>query len=117
MSDSGEANTPPQESQLVEIESKSQEEMTKNSKKRTLDLAVDPDNESWLKKHRRFKKRPTRRNIESDYEKTEEETLKEEEDDDNDALPLTCSICNQPFTNPVVTNCKHYFCEPCGFMV
>ncbi|VVB06876.1 unnamed protein product [Arabis nemorensis] len=116
MSDSGEPKTPAEESQVVEIESKSPEEMTKNSKKRALDLAEDSDNESWLENHRRITKKPTRRNIASDYEKTEEETLKEEEDDDdNDALPLTCSICNQPFLNPVVTKCQHYFCETCGF--
>jgi RING finger protein 113A len=26
-------------------------------------------------------------------------------------LPWACDICRQPFVNPVVTKCKHYFCE------
>jgi len=37
---------------------------------------------------------------------------KEEGDDDD--LPFACFICRQPFTNPVVTKCKHYFCEKCA---
>eukprot|EP00026_Physarum_polycephalum_P006408 Phypoly_transcript_06450.p1 GENE.Phypoly_transcript_06450~~Phypoly_transcript_06450.p1 ORF type:complete len:366 (-),score=57.30 Phypoly_transcript_06450:58-1155(-) len=34
-----------------------------------------------------------------------------EEDDD---LPFACFICRRPFTHPVVTKCKHYFCEKCA---
>ncbi len=33
--------------------------------------------------------------------------------EDND-LPWACLICREPFTNPVVTKCKHYFCEKCA---
>ena len=33
------------------------------------------------------------------------------EDDD---LPFKCFICRQSFENPVVTRCKHYFCEKCA---
>lgn len=33
-------------------------------------------------------------------------------DDDSD-LPFRCLICRQSFVNPVVTKCKHYFCEKC----
>lgn len=32
-------------------------------------------------------------------------------DDDEDELPFACYICRESFTNPVVTKCKHYFCE------
>lgn len=33
------------------------------------------------------------------------------EDDD---LPFKCFICRQSFESPVVTKCKHYFCEKCA---
>ncbi|CAA0820966.1 Zinc finger CCCH domain-containing protein 1 [Striga hermonthica] len=35
-------------------------------------------------------------------------------DDDEDALPFACFICREPFVDPVVTRCKHYFCEHCA---
>ncbi|XP_035547830.1 zinc finger CCCH domain-containing protein 1-like isoform X1 [Juglans regia] len=36
------------------------------------------------------------------------------EEDDEDSLPFACFICRQPFVDPVVTKCKHYFCEHCA---
>ncbi|MQL81621.1 hypothetical protein Taro_014082 [Colocasia esculenta] len=36
------------------------------------------------------------------------------DDDDDDDLPFACFICRQPFEDPVVTKCKHYFCEHCA---
>lgn len=39
-----------------------------------------------------------------------------DEDDDN-ALPFACFICRQPFVDPVMTKCKHYFCEHCALKV
>ncbi|XP_078280883.1 E3 ubiquitin-protein ligase RNF113A isoform X1 [Rhinoraja longicauda] len=33
---------------------------------------------------------------------------------DDDALPFKCFICRTSFTNPVMTKCKHYFCESCA---
>ncbi|XP_051894666.1 LOW QUALITY PROTEIN: E3 ubiquitin-protein ligase RNF113A [Pristis pectinata] len=33
---------------------------------------------------------------------------------DEDALPFKCFICRASFTNPVMTKCKHYFCESCA---
>ncbi|ALC46891.1 CG4973 [Drosophila busckii] len=33
---------------------------------------------------------------------------------DEECLPFKCHICRQSFTNPVVTKCKHYFCEKCA---
>ena len=36
------------------------------------------------------------------------------DEDDDDSLPFACFICKQPFTNPVVTKCGHYFCESCA---
>jgi RING finger protein 113A len=29
-------------------------------------------------------------------------------------LPFACYICREPFRDPVVTNCGHYFCERCA---
>jgi RING finger protein 113A len=34
--------------------------------------------------------------------------------DEDDGLPFACFICRQPFTDPVVTKCGHYFCEDCA---
>ncbi|XP_043911136.1 E3 ubiquitin-protein ligase RNF113A [Protopterus annectens] len=33
---------------------------------------------------------------------------------DEDDLPFKCFICRKIFKNPVVTKCKHYFCESCA---
>jgi RING finger protein 113A len=30
-----------------------------------------------------------------------------------DGLPFACFLCRESFTEPVVTNCGHYFCESC----
>ncbi|KAJ6841300.1 zinc finger CCCH domain-containing protein 15-like [Iris pallida] len=38
----------------------------------------------------------------------------DDDDSDEDALPFACFICRQPFEDPVVTKCKHYFCEHCA---
>ncbi|KAF5732727.1 Zinc finger CCCH domain-containing protein 1 [Tripterygium wilfordii] len=38
----------------------------------------------------------------------------DEDEDEDDELPFACFICRQPFSDPVVTNCKHYFCEHCA---
>nr|XP_010925741.1 zinc finger CCCH domain-containing protein 15 isoform X2 [Elaeis guineensis]XP_010925742.1 zinc finger CCCH domain-containing protein 15 isoform X3 [Elaeis guineensis]XP_010925744.1 zinc finger CCCH domain-containing protein 15 isoform X4 [Elaeis guineensis]XP_029121331.1 zinc finger CCCH domain-containing protein 15 isoform X5 [Elaeis guineensis]XP_029121332.1 zinc finger CCCH domain-containing protein 15 isoform X6 [Elaeis guineensis] len=38
----------------------------------------------------------------------------DEDDDDDDSLPFACFICRQPFEEPVVTKCKHYFCQHCA---
>ncbi|KAH8360086.1 hypothetical protein KR093_010645 [Drosophila rubida] len=33
---------------------------------------------------------------------------------DEETLPFKCYICRDSFVNPVVTKCKHYFCEKCA---
>lgn len=30
-----------------------------------------------------------------------------------DGLPFACHLCRNPFTDPVVTNCNHYYCQQC----
>lgn len=37
-----------------------------------------------------------------------------ESDDDDDDIPFACLLCRQPFTDPVVTKCGHYFCAQCA---
>ncbi|XP_041986509.1 E3 ubiquitin-protein ligase RNF113A [Aricia agestis] len=32
----------------------------------------------------------------------------------DDELPFKCFICRNSFTDPIVTKCKHYFCEKCA---
>ena len=34
--------------------------------------------------------------------------------DEDDSLPFKCLICKNTFKDPVVTKCKHYFCEKCA---
>lgn len=38
---------------------------------------------------------------------------KYEIESDGDDLPFKCVICRNSFVDPVVTKCKHYFCEKC----
>lgn len=41
----------------------------------------------------------------------------DDSDEDDDDLPFACFICRQPWIslkNPVITKCKHYFCEKCA---
>ena len=33
---------------------------------------------------------------------------------EEDNIPFKCLICRKSFTTPVVTKCKHYFCEQCA---
>lgn len=60
--------------------------------------------------------------IEREYN---EGKLKEDEDDkylikddhhdnDEDGVPSECVICHQPYKDPIVTKCKHYFCGNCA---
>ncbi|GMR42378.1 hypothetical protein PMAYCL1PPCAC_12573, partial [Pristionchus mayeri] len=36
--------------------------------------------------------------------------------DEEESFPDNCPICEGPFTNPVVTRCKHFFCERCAIV-
>eukprot|EP00745_Piridium_sociabile_P040287 TRINITY_DN77026_c1_g1_i3.p1 TRINITY_DN77026_c1_g1~~TRINITY_DN77026_c1_g1_i3.p1 ORF type:complete len:356 (+),score=89.66 TRINITY_DN77026_c1_g1_i3:33-1070(+) len=35
---------------------------------------------------------------------------------DEEDFPFKCFICRKSFTSPVVTKCKHYFCEKCALV-
>ena len=41
------------------------------------------------------------------------------DDEEDDELPFACFICRKPWAecqDPVVTRCKHYFCEQCALL-
>ncbi|XP_067941855.1 E3 ubiquitin-protein ligase RNF113A-like [Watersipora subatra] len=44
----------------------------------------------------------------------EEDMSKYEISSDEDELPFKCTICRETFKDPVVTKCKHHFCESCA---
>ncbi|PHH82015.1 hypothetical protein CDD82_7271 [Ophiocordyceps australis] len=43
---------------------------------------------------------------------------KDDDDDDDEAMldniPFVCIICREPYKEPIVTRCGHYFCEACA---
>ncbi|XP_050333292.1 E3 ubiquitin-protein ligase RNF113A [Bactrocera neohumeralis] len=45
---------------------------------------------------------------------SDEDDAKYEIHSDEETLPFKCFICRNSFVNPVVTKCKHYFCETCA---
>ncbi|XP_073829644.1 RING finger protein mdlc [Musca autumnalis] len=45
---------------------------------------------------------------------SDDDDTKYEIHSDEETLPFKCFICRQSFVNPVVTKCKHYFCEKCA---
>lgn len=45
---------------------------------------------------------------------TADDDTKYEIHSDDEELPFRCFICRQSFVDPVVTKCKHYFCEKCA---
>lgn len=55
-----------------------------------------------------------KRNLALGIENADEETAEKSDEDEDDSLPFACFICRQPFVDPVVTKCKHYFCEHCA---
>ncbi|XP_013787654.1 RING finger protein 113A-like isoform X1 [Limulus polyphemus] len=44
----------------------------------------------------------------------EEDSTRYEISSDEESLPFKCFICRESFKDPVVTKCKHYFCEKCA---
>ncbi|KAG8223638.1 hypothetical protein J437_LFUL009085 [Ladona fulva] len=47
-------------------------------------------------------------------EEGEQDGQYEIDSDSEDHLPFKCSICRSSFVDPIVTKCKHYFCEKCA---
>ncbi|KAK4884657.1 hypothetical protein RN001_000928 [Aquatica leii] len=48
------------------------------------------------------------------YQAENDDDDKYEIDSDKEELPFKCYICRKSFTNPIITRCKHYFCESCA---
>jgi len=48
------------------------------------------------------------------YGHEDEDEHKYEISSDEEDLPFKCFICRESFVRPVVTRCKHYFCEKCA---
>ncbi|KAA8520733.1 hypothetical protein F0562_014995 [Nyssa sinensis] len=55
-----------------------------------------------------------KRNLALGGDDMDEGIADQSDEDDDDSLPFACFICRQPFVDPVVTKCKHYFCEHCA---
>ncbi len=51
---------------------------------------------------------------EGTYGEDDEDDGKYEVSSDEEDLPFKCFICKESFRSPVVTKCKHYFCERCA---
>ncbi|KAK7871442.1 hypothetical protein R5R35_010828 [Gryllus longicercus] len=51
---------------------------------------------------------------EGTYGEADENPDQYEVSDDEGNLPFKCFICRESFKDPVVTKCKHYFCEKCA---
>lgn len=43
-----------------------------------------------------------------------EDVSKYEISSDEDSLPFKCCICRKSFKDPIMTKCRHYFCERCA---
>lgn len=59
--------------------------------------------------------------LEMDYQAEKKGECESDGDDtkyeihsDDESLPFKCFICRNSFVNPIVTKCKHYFCEKCA---
>ncbi|KAL6575651.1 hypothetical protein OROHE_001028 [Orobanche hederae] len=68
----------------------------------------------WDEKENARKKKMAMGMKDGDDDDDDEVRGAEMSDEDEDALPFACFICKEPFVDPVVTRCKHYFCEHCA---
>ncbi|XP_065179123.1 E3 ubiquitin-protein ligase RNF113A-like [Sycon ciliatum] len=39
--------------------------------------------------------------------------LEQSDAEDDDEFPFACFVCRDPFKDPIITKCGHYFCERC----
>ncbi|GJQ78432.1 hypothetical protein Trydic_g11553 [Trypoxylus dichotomus] len=49
-----------------------------------------------------------------EYGRESDEDKNYEINSDDEEFPLTCTICRKTFVEPIITKCKHYFCEKCA---
>ena len=65
--------------------------------------------QDWDQREKRIK--------EAKWGKEGEEQPSDSASEEEDDLPFACFICRRPWkevTDPVVTKCRHYFCEHCA---
>lgn len=55
-----------------------------------------------------------KRNLALGGDEMDDDVGGDQSDEEDNLLPFACFICRQPFVDPVVTKCKHYFCEHCA---
>ncbi|KAK4418530.1 Zinc finger CCCH domain-containing protein 1 [Sesamum alatum] len=67
-----------------------------------------------LRRSGRKKRRHGQKKMFMGLKDDDDERGSDSSDEDDDALPFACFICREPFVDPVVTKCKHYFCEHCA---
>lgn len=70
-----------------------------------------------LEKEWEEKEKARKRNAALGGDDADEAGAEQSDDDDDNELPFACFICRQPFVDPVVTKCKHFFCEHCALKV
>lgn len=74
----------------------------------------------------RYSKKARRKRDEGDGDEAEQSDVGDDDDpnkyvikgmnssdEDDGDLPFKCLICRESFVKPIVTKCKHYFCEKC----
>lgn len=88
---------------LMELEQFAAAEQN-NDKQNDHDVAGDGDGVTDI---RLLKKR-----MESSASNNEDDSLEIKTGEEE--LPFACFICREPFTDPVVTQCVHYFCRSCA---
>lgn len=49
-----------------------------------------------------------------EYQRESDDDKRYEIESDGEDFPFKCVICRGSFVDPVVTKCKHYFCEKCA---
>lgn len=52
--------------------------------------------------------------LESKHNRQQQGSDAAKKEGETEELPFACAICRKPFTNPVETRCKHYFCQACA---
>ncbi len=76
---------------------------------------TDANEQDWQEEQKRkLEEKMKGWNPEDGEEGGDGKPAEENEDDD---LPFACFSCRRPWAeckNPVVTRCKHYFCEGCA---
>jgi len=74
----------------------------------TTEAITNPDG-SWSVISNKPKKKKRQQMLGGEVEPEKDYRIKEEE-----TLPFACLMCRNPFVDPVVTRCEHYFCESCA---